>query len=703
MAILTKIRNRSGIAIGFVGLALVLFLVSDALTSGNSIFNAQTNNVGTIDGDAITYKEFEMEVAKQEELFKERAQGQPLDDNTRNQIREQAWNTIIQENLMTKEYGDLGVALTNEELTDLFVGDNIHPQVKQSFTDPKTGIFDKNVVIQNLKQITEKGDEKTKKQLRAFEDYLLQEGLSRKYASLVKKGVYTTNVEAKKLYESRTKTAELNYVVMPFNTIADSTIKAEESDLKSYFNKNQNKYKERENSRKVDFVVYDFAPSKEDSAEMQKWVSEQVVAFAQAENDTQYIDANSEVRFDPTPRSRKDFPEDIVEKLFSDSVGALVGPIFKDNKYQIYKVCGAKNDTSVFMRASHILFKVEGTTAQDTLNSKTKAEEILAQLKSGSDFAMLASQYGTDGTKDKGGDLGWFQDGQMVKEFNSFCKSGKKGDIGLVKTQFGWHIVKVTENKSSKLIVAGLLERTFKASDKTVGMAFNEASQFAASSRKASSFEENAKAKKLEIKTADYVRENDNFLPGYPEAREAVKWAYNAEAGDVSEVVTIGDKHVVVLLKDIREKGKASFDAAKARVEVDYRKDKKAEQLTAKMKEAVDGGASTLDAISKKLNLPLTPIGSQTFENTNIAYVGQDNSFVGAVLGSTPNKFVSAFKGDGGIYAFQVNKFVDAPAVKDYTPYKAELKQPLSQKVEYGFMETLKDLHKVTDLRYKFY
>jgi len=703
MAILTKIRNRSGIAIGFVGLALVLFLVSDALSSGNSIFNSNANNVGQIDGDAISYKQFEVEIAKQEAQYLERSQGQPLDDNTRQQVREQAWNVLVQEGLMSKEYADLGISVTNEELTDLFVGDNIHPQVKQSFTDPKTGYFDKSIVIQNLKQINEKGDEKTKKQLRNFEDFLLQDGLNRKYSFLVKKGVYTTNLEAKKLYEGRSRTAEMNFVVMPFSSVADSAVKVEESDLKSYFNKNQNKYKSKENSRKIDFIVYNFAPSAEDSTEMMKWVADQMSLFAQAKNDTQYVDQNSEVRFDAKPRSRKDYPEDVVGRLFSDSIGSIVGPIFKDNKYQIYKVSGVKNDTTVFMRASHILFKVDGATALDTANSKIKAEEILAQIKKGSDFAMLAAQYGTDGTKDKGGDLGWFQDGQMVPEFNKFCKSGNKGDVGIVKTQFGWHIVKITENKSSKLVTAGLVERTFKASDKTVGFAFNEASQFAASSRSIADFETNAKAKKLEVRTAEMIRENDNFLPGYTDAREAVRWAFNAKVGDISEVVTVGDKHMIVALKDIREKGKASFEEARGKAENDFRKEKKAEQLLAKMKEAVDGGAATLDALSKKLNLTVTPVGNQNFENTGIAYVGQDNSFVGAVLGSAPNKFVSSFKGDGGIYAFQVNKFIEAPAITDYSSFKAELKQPLAQKVEYGFMETLKEIHNVTDLRYKFY
>ena len=703
MAILTKIRNRSGIAIGFVGLALVLFLVSDALSSGNSIFNAQSTNVGSVDGDGISYKQLELEIAKQEENYKERNQGQPIDDNTKNQIREQSWNVLVQEAIMTKEYSDIGLTITNDELTDLFIGDNIHPQVVQSFTDPKTGSFDKNVVIQNLKQINEKGDEKTKKQLRAFEDFLYQDGLNKKYSSLVKKGAYTTNLEAKKLYEGRTRTAELNYVVMPYFSVADSTIKTEESDLKSFFSKNQNKYKEKENSRKIDFVAFNFAPSKEDTFEIQKWVGEQATMFAQAKNDTMYVDANSEVRFDVTPRSRKDFPEEVVGRLFSDSVGSVIGPLFKDNKYQFYKVSGVKNDTTVYMRASHILFKVEGNTAQDTLNSKAKAEEILAQIKGGSDFGIMASQYGTDGTKDKGGDLGWFQDGQMVPEFNKACKEGKKGDLSIVKTQFGWHIVKVTENKSSKLVTAGILERTFKASDKTVGLALNEAGQFAVNSRKVADFEANANERKLQINTAEFVRENDNFLPGYTDAREAVKWAFNADLNDVSDVITIGDKHLVIVVKAIREKGKANFESSKGRVEADFRKEKKAEQLIAKMKEATDGGANNLDALSKKLNLAITPVGNQSFEGTSLAYVGQELTFVGAALGTAPNKFVSAFKGDGGIYAYQVNKFAEAPAITDYNPYKAELKQPLTQKFEYGFMETLREIHKLEDTRYKFY
>ena len=156
-------------------------------------------------------------------------------------------------------------------------------------------------------------------------------------------------------------------------------------------------------------------------------------------------------------------------------------------------------------------------------------------------------------------------------------------------------------------------------------------------------------------------------------------------------------------LESARKEAEKVIIEAKGKAENDYRKEKKAEQLLAKMKEAVDGGAITLDALSKKLNLSVTPVGSQNFENTGIAYVGQDNAFVGAVLGSAPNKFVSSFKGDGGIYAYQVNKFTEAPAITDYSSFKAELKQPLSQKVEYGYMETLKDIHNVTDLRYKFY
>ncbi len=706
MAILTKIRNRSGLAIGAVGLALGLFVVSDALNSNRGWFGSgsQTNNVGEIDGETIGIKQFDDKLQYNMENFQKRTQQENLDEATRGQVRDQTWNQMLNDFMLMKEYDQLGVTISEEELADMIYGNNIHAQIKQSFTDPNTGMFDVNIVKRNLKQITEGTDEKMKAQWKEFEDFLVTETLQRKYATLLKKGLYATSLEAKNLYTNRTQTADVNFVALAYNTIADSSITADESDLKSYFKKNMEKFKERENSRKLEFVVWDFAPTSEDSAEVQKWAFEQVEQFKAADNDTAYVDINSDAKFNSTAKRKSDFPESVQARLFHDSVGTVIGPVFENGKYSIYKISGIKQDSVFSMRASHILIRPEGATNLDSSNAQIKANDVLKRIKGGEDFAKLAQEFGTDGTKDRGGDLGWFPEGQMVKEFNDAVKNGKKGDQFVLKTQFGYHVIKITEDKTKKMVCAGILERSVEASEKTSTTAYNDASQFAASSRDVESFNKNMDEKKMVKRVAEFVRETDNFLPGYNEAREAVRWAFNAKVGDVSEVMTVGgDKYVIATLTMIREKGKANFDASKDRVTNDYRKDKKAEQLSEKLKLAMEG-AGTLDALSKKMNQSITPIASQTFENGSIPYVGFDNSFAGTIAGTTGiNKLYGPVKGDAAIYAYQVSKITPAPVMTDFNQQKAELNASLQQRVEYSYFEILKELKNVKDNRFLFY
>jgi len=705
MAILTKIRNRSGLAIGVVGVALGLFVVSDALNSNMGLFSgSQTNNVGEIDGEKIGIKQFDDKLQLNLANFQKRTQQENIDENTRGQVRDQTWNELLNTYMMMKEYEQLGLQVGEEELADMIYGNNIHPQIKQSFTDPATGMFDVNNVKRYLKQMSDGTDETAKAQWKEFEDYLVTESLQRKYSNLLKKGLYATSLEAKNLYTNRTQSAEVNFVALSYSTIADSTVIAEDGDLKSYFKKNMEKYKERENSRKLEFVVWDFAPTSEDSATVQKWAFDQVAQFQVADNDTNYVDLNSDSKFDARPKRRKEFPESVQARLFRDSVGTVIGPVFENGKYSLYKIAGVTQDSVYSMRASHILIRVDGATDADTSAAQKKANDILARAKKGEDFAALASEFGTDGTKDKGGDLGWFAEGDMIKEFGDAVKNGKKGDQFVLKTQFGFHVIKITDDKTKKMVCAGIVERSVEASEKTTTVAYNDASQFAANSRNAEDFNKNLDEKKLLKRVAEFVRETDNFLPGYTEAREAVRWAYQAKVGDVSEVLTVGnDKYIIATLTLVREKGKANFEASKERVIADYRKDKKAEQLQEKLKSAMES-ATTLDALSKSLNQAITPSASQTFENGSIPYVGFDNSFAGTIAGtSATNKLLGPVKGDAAVYAYQINKINAAPPITDYSQQKAELNGALQQRVEYGYFEVLKELKNVKDNRFLFY
>lgn len=703
MSVLEKIRNKSGLAIVVVGGALALFVISDALNSNSRLLGANDTTVGEIDGESISVKQFEQEYQKALESYKLRSQQPNVDANTSDMIREQAWNQMIMEGLMTKQYEDLGISVTKEELFELVQGAEPHPQIKSApmFQNPQTGQYDRTLVMRFLKNMTESTDEQAKTSWMDFETGLLKETASKKYNALFKKGVYATSLEAKAVYNNRNHTTDMDLVAVNFFSVADSTIAADESELKSYFSKNKDKYKEKANSRKLDFVTFDVIPTSEDTAAIQKWVTDQTTQFAAATNDTLYVDVNSDTKFDTVAHPLSFYPADVQTAIFTLPVGGMVGPVFADGKYKIYKVAGIKEDSLFQMRASHILFKVDNN---DTAATLKKAQDVMAELRKGADFGEKAAQYGTDGTASRGGDLGWFAEGAMVKEFNDYVKRGNKGDMSIVKTQFGIHIVKITENKSKKTVCAGVLERAIEPSERTVNAAYNAASQFAAScAGGAEAFDAAVKEKGFSKRVADNLKENDKSLAGLPDAREAIRWAYNAKLGDVSEVFSMGNLYLVATLAQIKEKDKSTFEDVKDRVTADYRKEKKAEQLLEKVKTAM-AGAGTLADIATKLQVAVTPVVGQTFENPNVAYIGPDNTFIGTVFGTkTTGKIVGPIKGDNAIYVANIIRFSDGPQVPDYAPYKAEIISQLAQRVEYGSFEVLKEMKNVKDNRYKFY
>ncbi len=704
MSVLEKIRNKSGLAIVVVGGALALFVISDALQSNSRMFGGNDTNVGVIDGESISLKQFEQEFERNLTNYKIRSQQESVDANTTDMIREQTWNQLVMDGLMNKEYDELGIAVTNDELFDLVQGVEPHPQIKSApiFQNTQTGEYDRALVVRYLKDINEGTTEeavRAREQWVEFETGIAKEAEAKKYTNLFKKGVYATSLEAKSLWSKRNRTVDMDIVAVNYFSVPDSSVTVDDGELKSYFNKNYKKYAEKSNARTLDFVTFDVVPTSEDSASILKWVNDQVSQFAAATNDTLYVDVNSDVKFDATAHPRSFYPEEVQGRLFSDSVGSVIGPLFTGGKYRIYKVSGIKNDSIYQMRASHILFKVENN---DTAASLKKAQEVLAEIRRGADFGEKAAQYGTDGTSSRGGDLGWFAEGQMVKEFHDYVKAGNKGDMGIVKTQFGIHIVKITENKTKKTVTAGVLERSVEPSELTTNSAFNLASQFAAAAQ-GGKFEEAVAEQGLTKRVADYLRENDKALAGIPDAREVVRWAYNAKVDDVSDVFSIGDKYVVAMLTQIKEKDKASFDDVKDRVTVDFRKEKKAEQLMEKAAAAMAGAANVQD-IATKLQVAVTPVVGQTLENSNVAYIGPDNTFIGSIFGTqTTGKVLGPVKGDNAVYVANIIRFTDGTSVPDYVPYKAEIQNQLSQRVEYGSFEVLKELKNVTDNRYKFY
>lgn len=702
MSILERIRNRSGLLIGFVGVALGLFVIQGLLESRGN-FSAASTDVGEIKGEKISIKYFESRVEENVGNYKINSQTETVDNNTMDMLREQTWNQLVQEVLMNEAYEKLGINVTPDEIFEMVQGKDPHPSIKSApiFVNQQTGQFDRTMVINFLKSISQDPESEQMKRWLAFEEGILKERLTQKFNGLIKGGVYVNSLEAKELFTSRNNTIDIKFAGLSYASMPDSTVKLSDDDLKKYFDKNISKYKNKERSRKLEFVVFDIFPSADDSANALKWANDQVEPFRTATNDSAFVASNSDAGYDSTFKGRGQLPAPVEDLLFNAEKGTTAGPVSDNGSYKIYKLSAVKEDGPLQMKASHILFKVENG---DTAAAVKKANEVMAEIRKGASFEAMAAQYGTDGTAQRGGDLGWFQDGQMVPEFNEAVKRGKKGDMSVVKTQFGPHIVKVTENASRRQVQVVTVERKIEAGSKTVQAAYNIAQQFAASSRTAEDFDKNATEKNYTKRLAELVKENDRTLPGIENSREAVRWAFREEAsrGDVSEVFEAGDKFVVAVLREMREKDKASFEDVKTQVAQDALKDKKAELITEKINAAL---AQTKDpvALATQLGTVANDAPNQTFENANIPYIGMDRVILGTAFGMKANVLSAPVKGDNGVYVLMVTKVNDVKAPADMKVFKDELINPLKSRSEFEAFNALKEISDVKDNRFRFY
>ena len=230
MAVISRIRNRVGILIGFVGASMILFILGDLVTSNTGLLKRNSNVVGVIGNEKVRYPEYEKRVEKLTDNYKINTKNETVDPNTQDMLREQAWQMFVTDNTLGKEYEKLGLSCSANELYDMCTGPNPHQQIKTAFTDPKTNVFDPNTVTKFLKDLPNR-DEATQKQWKTFEDAISEERISNKYKDLIKAGIFVTTEEAKRNYEEAQTNASIRFVRLDFNTIPDSLAKVEDSDL----------------------------------------------------------------------------------------------------------------------------------------------------------------------------------------------------------------------------------------------------------------------------------------------------------------------------------------------------------------------------------------------------------------------------------------------------------------------------------------
>ncbi|MSQ78665.1 MAG: hypothetical protein EXR21_03175 [Flavobacteriaceae bacterium] len=708
MAILTKIRNRAGLAVGVVGFALASFIISDAISNNVSIFGGGNNtDIGEIAGKTISYQDLEQKTKDLEADWMKANQktDADLDQATKEQLRDQAWQEMVEKYTTDVEYEAMGLTVSADELEEMVKGRNPDPMVVQAFKDPQTNMFDPIKVVEFFKTRFDQ-DPKAHDSWMIFEKGLIKNRISSKYTNMVKAGVYVTSLEAKQTYINRNKSVDFKFVAINYNSMTDSSVKLTDEDYKKYYDAHTYKYK-TETARDIKYAVFDILPSSDDSAAVREEVNTFYEKFTTAKNDSEFIAQNSDASIDTNfygiNAEETKLPQTIKDSLFFAPVGRIMGPYMDGNTYKLAKLVSVKDDSVFYAKASHILVQPKGKTPQDSLNAIAEANTLLTEIIGGKKFDDQAREHGTDGTKDKGGDLGWFKQGQMVKEFNDAVIAHANGDMFVVSSQFGAHVVKVTANKTRRLVRIANVERAIEASNATQDQAEKNANNFKSKISNAESFEKAATDLGISLRIGKDVKQGDKNLSGLQNPRELVRWIYENEKGAVSDVTNIDNKFVVALITATRKKGSNNWEDVKDQLEDGTRKMKKAEIFKARFEKEVKG-CKTVEELAIKLGTIAQVAPGQTFENRVIPYAGEEMNLLGAIHAMKPGKFSKVIEGGNGVYVAWVDKVNEAQNLPtDWKPMKEELLMGQRSSAEYTTRNAIRDAANIEDMRYKFF
>ncbi|MCB9186943.1 MAG: SurA N-terminal domain-containing protein [Flavobacteriales bacterium] len=695
--VIGKIREQSTLLLLLIGGAMLAFILGDLLNSGGFLLNGSPTEVGEIAGQTIEGRKFQERVDETIANYKNQTGQSSLDNNTTNQLRDQAWNQMVREIVLGEEFEAVGVRVSKEELYDMVQGNNPHPQVIQAFTNPETGQFDRAQVMNFLKQMEQ--DEDIKKRWVAFEKDIAKLRRNEKYNNLIKKGLYVTDPEAKSDFAAKNQKATIKFVLKRYASVPDSTIEVSDSDIKKYYNDHKSQY-EQDASRDVEFVSFKVNPSQEDFAKVLNWAERLKPEFESTENDTLLVNRESDMRFNARWLPKGELGGLVDSLMFQAEKGFVYGPYLEGQTYRMAKLIGVKMAPDS-VSARHILIRPQTYGNYD--KAKAVADSLKKMIENGADFAELAVVNSEDpGSGKEGGDLGWFKEGQMVPTFNDACFDGKKGDLTLVESQFGFHIIEVLDQKGkTEKRAVTFIDRAVEPSTKTFQVKYGEADEFKRSITSIASFDQEVANRGLNKRIASNLKPNDNTIAGLENPRALIRWAFEAEKGDVSEVFELGDNFVVGVLTTVREEGYTAIDEIRDELETQVIKDKKAAEF---MKEFDAARAGDIQTIANNMNLPVEVKDNVTFSSTAIPGLGREPALIGTISGMQEGDISKAIKGDQGVYVVLLESKSALPDQQmNLTNNKQILNSSLSARVDYEVYEALKEKADIKDNRSKFF
>jgi peptidyl-prolyl cis-trans isomerase len=713
MAVLGKIRSRGMILIGIIGLGLLAFIAEEAFRSCEATRNNERQQIGEVYGKKISVQEFQKMVDEYTDAIKMQQGQENLNEEQLNQVKDMVWNSYVQSQLIEKEAEKLGLTVTDQELQNI-LAEGTNPMLLQTpFVNQQTGRFDAAALKKFLADY--KAQKNTNPQMAEqyatiykfwtfMEKQLRTQLLAQKYQNLLAHCFLSNPIEAKMAFKEENEESQIQLASLPYSSIDDSKIQVSESELKEKYNQLKPRFKQYVETRDIKYIDIQVDASATDKAALKKQFADYTKDIAAAGDPTDVVrKSTSQVSYLGLPITKEAYPSDIAARLDSMSVGSVYGPVenAQDNTLNIIKlVAKTQQPDSIQYRQIQVM----GATADAA--HKT-ADSIYTALNNGADFEAIAKKYGQTGEK------AWMTTRQyqnapsMDKDTKAYITSLNTmpvNEIKNIRLAQGNIIVQVLDRKGMiTKYDAAVIKKTVDFSKDTYRTAYNKFSAFVGANQTADAIIKNAAKSGYNVQEAKDISTAQHYLVNIRSTRDALKWLFEAKEGDVSPLYECGDNNhlLVVILNRINPVGYRSLKDAQVKemVKAEVLKDKKAEQLMAKL-----NGVNSI-AGAKAKGAIVSPVNQITFASPVFitATGASEPALSGAVAAVAKGAFdKTPVKGNAGVYMFQVTGRTMRPVKYDAQAQEQKLRQRAMQYAG-NFMNELYLKAKVVDNRYLFF
>ena len=711
MAALGKIRKRGVALVIIIGLGLFAFIAEEAFRSCEATKNQQRQQVGEVLGNKINVQEFQALVDEYQEVLKMTQGVDNFTEEQLNSIKDEVWNEYVNEQIIASETDKIGLTVTDEEMQNIMKEGTNPILLRSPFVNQETGRFDATQLTKFLSdykrslknsQLAE-SYEKVYKYWQFLEKQLRQQTLAQKYQALIANCLISNPISAKMAFEGQNQESDIQLASIAYSTINDNDVKIDDKDLKAKYDEQKEMFKQTVETRDIKYVSFQVVASAADRKALMTTVLDGSQKLQSGANPAEVVrKAQSQFPYTGIAATKRAYPFDIAAKLDSIAVGQTTAPFETkgDNTLNVVKLI---SKTMMPDSIEYRQIQIGGATAEAA--HKT-ADSVYTALKAGANFEELAKKYG------QSGENMWLTSA-MYENSNSMDEESKNylnainalavNDVKNLEFSQGNIILQVINRKAmvEKYDVA-VIKHTIDFSKGTYSDAYNKFSQYVSENKTLADLEKNAAKFGFNVQERKDLFNSEHTVAGLRATRETMKWIFDAKEGEVSPLYECGnnDDLLVVALTGIHPVGYRSMETMKDVLRQEVLRDKKFEQIKAKLAGVADIAAA------KAKGARIDSVNQVTFTAPVFVQAtgASEPALSGAVAVSKQGAFSKAVvKGNGGAYLFQVVKKSERQGAKyDEKMVEQQLQQQAMQAAG-RFLQELYQKANVVDNRYLFF